>query len=124
MTSFKEVPNAMAELKCEACRIDAPRLTVAEIAELQTQIPQWRVEQRDNIPILTREYIFKNFAEALRFTLRVGERAEAANHHPALLTEWGRVTVEWWTHKINGLHQNDFIMAAKTERLYQVFIEE
>ena len=62
-------------------------------------------------------YPFPDFAQALAFTQKVGELAEEERHHPALLTEWGRVTVAWWTHKIRGLHRNDFIMAAKTDRL-------
>jgi 4a-hydroxytetrahydrobiopterin dehydratase len=66
---------------------------------------------------LERAFKFKDFAEALAFTIKVGEIAEAEGHHPALLTEWGRVTVTWWTHKIRGLHRNDFIMAAKTDHL-------
>ena len=67
---------------------------------------------------LERVFAFKDFAQALAFTNQVGELAEAEGHHPAILTEWGRVTVTWWTHKINGLHRNDFIMAAKTEAVY------
>jgi 4a-hydroxytetrahydrobiopterin dehydratase len=65
-----------------------------------------------------RAFKFKNFTEALAFTDQVGEIAEEEGHHPALFTEWGKVTVRWWTHKIGGLHENDFIMAAKTDRLY------
>ncbi len=68
---------------------------------------------------ITRTYKFKNFAEALAFTNRVGALAEQENHHPALLTEWGKTTVAWWTHEINGLHRNDFVMAAKCDALYQ-----
>jgi 4a-hydroxytetrahydrobiopterin dehydratase len=60
-------------------------------------------------------YKFENFKEALVFTNHIGELAEAQQHHPEILTEWGKVTISWWTHKINGLHRNDFIMAAKTE---------
>ncbi len=111
----------MAELtteKCVACRPDAPRVTEAEIAELMPQIPQWRIVERDGIPRLERVFTFPDFRSALEFTNRVGELAEEEGHHPALLTEWGRVTVSWWTHKIRGLHRNDFIMAAKTDRLY------
>jgi 4a-hydroxytetrahydrobiopterin dehydratase len=74
--------------------------------------------ERDGVKRLERTFGFRNFAEALAFTDKVGERAEVEGHHPALLTEWGRVTVTWWTHKIGGLHQNDFIMAAKTDELY------
>ncbi len=63
---------------------------------------------------------FKNFVQSLEFTNQVGALAEAEGHHPALLTEWGRVTVTWWTHKIKGLHRNDFIMAAKTDQLFRI----
>ncbi len=66
---------------------------------------------------LQRVYRFENFADALAFTARVGELAESERHHPALLTEWGRVRVTWFTKKIKGLHRNDFVMAAKTDRL-------
>jgi 4a-hydroxytetrahydrobiopterin dehydratase len=73
--------------------------------------------ERDGVRRLERVFTFANFADALAFTNRVGALAEAAGHHPALLTEWGRVTVAWWTHKIGGLHRNDFIMARKTDAL-------
>ncbi len=109
----------LAQMKCEACRRDAPTVTDEEIAEFQPQVPQWEIAEKDGIKRLERSYEFEDFAQALSFTNRVGELAEAEGHHPALLTEWGRVTVEWWTHKIKGLHRNDFIMAAKTDRLYQ-----
>jgi 4a-hydroxytetrahydrobiopterin dehydratase len=66
---------------------------------------------------LSRSFTFRNFAEALAFTNRVGALAEAEGHHPALFTEWGKVTVQWWTHKLKGLHRNDLIMAAKTDAL-------
>ncbi|MFN3649555.1 MAG: 4a-hydroxytetrahydrobiopterin dehydratase [Armatimonadota bacterium] len=111
----------MAELtseKCTACRADAPRVTEAEIAELKPQIPEWELLEKDGIPRLERQFKFKNFAEALAFTNRVGEFAEDEGHHPAILTEWGRVTVSWWTHKIRGLHRNDFISAAKTDQIF------
>src|SRR6185503_14748195 len=99
------------------CRKGEPTVTSAEIAELHPQIPQWQIVMVDEIQRLERVYKFDNFVSALAFTNRVGELAEAENHHPALLTEWGRVTVTWWTHKIRGLHRNDFIMAAKTDVL-------
>jgi 4a-hydroxytetrahydrobiopterin dehydratase len=107
----------LAEQKCEACRADAPRVTEVEIAVLRPQIPDWELVTRDGIPQLVRAFRFRNFAEALAFTNRVGALAEDEGHHPAILTEWGRVTVSWWTHKIHGLHRNDFIMAAKTDAL-------
>ena len=72
----------------------------------------------DGIKRLRRVFAFDDFAQALEFTKKVGELAEEEGHHPALLTEWGGTTVTWWTHKITGLHRNDFIMAAKTNELY------
>ncbi len=72
----------------------------------------------DGIKRLERAFKFKNFAEALAFTNSVAKTAEEEAHHPAILTERGKVTVTWWTHKIKGPHQNDFIMAAKTDRAY------
>ncbi|MDO3381867.1 4a-hydroxytetrahydrobiopterin dehydratase [Gilvimarinus algae] len=110
----------MSELQkqqCEACNADAPRLSEQEIQTYLQQVPGWQVKDHDGVAILTRQYTFKNFAEALSFTQKVGELAESYQHHPALVTEWGKVTVDWWTHKIKGLHRNDFIMAAKTDGL-------
>jgi len=106
-------------MRCTACRGDEPTLTDAEISWLLPQVPEWQVVQREGIERLERVFRFRNFAQALAFTNRVGEQAEDEGHHPALLTEWGRVTVTWWTHKIGGLHQNDFIMAAKTDELFE-----
>ncbi|MBN1149464.1 MAG: 4a-hydroxytetrahydrobiopterin dehydratase [Anaerolineales bacterium] len=109
----------LSEFKCAPCRGDAPPLSKVEIDGLTPQVTNWELVEVDGIPRLKRVFKFKNFAQALDFTNRVGEIAEAQDHHPALLTEWGKVTVTWWTHKIKGLHQNDFIMAAKTDALYK-----
>ncbi len=87
----------------------------AEIADLRPQVPEWELVELDGIRRLRRVFSFEDFARALQFSIKVGEVAEAEGHHPALLTEWGRTTVTWWTHKIKGLHRNDFIMAAKTD---------
>ena len=89
-----------------------------EISRLLDQVPAWEVDEVDGVKRLRRVFRFKNFAQALEFTNRVGEIAEAEDHHPTLLTEWGRVTVTWWTHAIKGLHKNDFIMASRTDKLY------
>lgn len=108
----------LTKAKCVACRRDAPKLNESEIAHLLPDIPEWEILTKEDIPSLNRAFRFENFAEALAFTQRVGELAESEGHHPAILTEWGRVTVSWWTHKIRGLHRNDFIMAAKTDVVY------
>jgi 4a-hydroxytetrahydrobiopterin dehydratase len=107
----------LAQQHCVACRRDAPQVTEEETAELQPQVPEWELVEVDGIKRLTRSFGFDDFAQALAFTTRVGELAEEEGHHPALLTEWGRTTVTWWTHKIKGLHRNDFVMAAKTDVL-------
>ena len=111
--------SELSEMRCTACRGDEPTLTDAEITELLPQLPEWQVVQREGIKRLERVFRFPNFAQALTFTNRVGEQAEEEGHHPALLTEWGKVTVTWWTHKIGGLHRNDFIMAAKTDEFFE-----
>jgi 4a-hydroxytetrahydrobiopterin dehydratase len=113
------VAEALTEATCVACRRDAPTVTDAEVDELRPQIPDWDLVEVDGIKRLRRVFSFDDFAQALAFTDAVGELAEEQGHHPALLTEWGRTTVSWWTHKIRGLHRNDFIMAAKTDELYQ-----
>ncbi len=94
-------------------------LTDEEIYDFHTQIPTWQIVESEGIPSLRRVFRFKNFAQALTFTNQVGALAEAEDHHPAILTEWGRVTVTFWTHVTNGLHRNDFIAAAKTDLLYE-----
>ena len=110
--------TALQEMKCTACRRGEPTVTEAEIAEFQPQVPEWELKEVDGINRLEREFGFRNFRQALEFTNQVGELAEEEGHHPALLTEWGKVTVTWWTHKIRGLHRNDFIMAARTDELF------
>ena len=110
--------TALTAEKCVACRRDAPTATEAEIAELRPEIPEWELVEIDGVERLRRVFAFDDFAQALDFTNAVGRMAEDEGHHPALLTEWGRVTVSWWTHKIRGLHRNDFVMAAKTDELF------
>jgi len=109
--------STLSTERCVACRRDSPQVTEAEIAELRREIPDWHLVERDGIRRLERVFHVPSFVDALAFTNRVGALAEEEGHHPALLTEWGRVTVTWWTHKIRALHRNDFIMAAKTDAL-------
>lgn len=109
--------NKLVGLKCTACRGDEPPLTDQEIPGLMSQVPKWDLVERDGIKRLERIFKFRDFAQALAFTNAVGGIAEEQGHHPVIELTWGRVTVTWWTHKIKGLHQNDFIMAAKTDAL-------
>lgn len=111
----------LAELKCIPCRGGDPGLADAEIAELMPNIPDWQLVAWDGIPQLQRIFKFKNYTQALEFTNKVAAVAEEQDHHPLIVLEWGRVTVQWWTHVVKGLHKNDFIMAAKTDELANNF---
>ena len=107
----------LSKQSCEACRADAPRISDEDLKLMMPNIPDWSVIVVDGVMQLSREFDFNNFAQALAFTNRVGEIAETEDHHPAILTEWGKVTVTWWSHKIRGLHKNDLIMAARTDEV-------
>ena len=109
--------NKLAEFNCVPCRGDSPTVPANEIANLLLEISNWRLIEVEGIQRLERSFSFKNFTDALTFTNCVGAIAEAEDHHPLILTEWGNVSVQWWTHAIGGLHKNDFIMAAKTDSL-------
>ena len=111
----KGMSDKLSQQTCIPCSGKLPPATPEEIECYQREVPDWQLISPAGIAQIQRAYAFPNFAQALDFTNRVGVIAEIAGHHPALLTEWGKVTVTWWTHAINGLHQNDFIMAAKTD---------
>jgi len=108
----------LAQGVCESCKKGVPQISQDEVNELMPQVPDWQVIQVAGINQLQRVYKFKNFVAALAFTNRVGELAESQAHHPDILTEWGKVTLVWWSHKIKGLHRNDFVMAARSDQLY------
>lgn len=111
----------MSELtgsSCIPCRGGVPTLTDAEIAVLLPEVPEWRAVEREDVKRIEREYRFRDFRRALDFAVAVGELAELEQHHPDLHVAWGRVRVETWTHKIRGLHRNDFILAAKADAIY------
>ena len=110
--------TALNSEKCTACRRDSPPVTNEETTGLLPQIADWRLVDEQDIPKLDRIFKFKNFVDALAFTNVIGDLAEEQGHHPKLITEWGRVQVTWWTHKIRNLHRNDFVMASKTDQIY------
>jgi 4a-hydroxytetrahydrobiopterin dehydratase len=104
----------LASKTCVPCRGDVPPLKGAELEELSRQVPGWEVVDEHH---LRREFRFKNFREALDFVNRVGELAEEQAHHPDIVLGWGRVGVTIFTHKIDGLTESDFILAAKIDKL-------
>ncbi|CAO1613375.1 unnamed protein product [Parajaminaea phylloscopi] len=126
------VASSLAQKSCEPCRKDSPKLSeeeylaklsapVGDVGEQSLRSQGWTIiEAQPGENALSKRYQFRNFRTALAFTNVVGRIAEEQKHHPRLITEWGAVTVDWWTHAIGGLHDNDFVMAAKTEALAKV----
>ncbi|MFO7577485.1 MAG: 4a-hydroxytetrahydrobiopterin dehydratase [Pelovirga sp.] len=111
--------HELSNRQCRPCAAGAAPLGTAEVAGLLATVPGWTLEEDQGVPRLCRCFRFRNFRQALDFSNRVGTIAEEQGHHPQLITEWGQTTVCWWTHKIAGLHQNDFIMAARTSALFE-----
>ena len=110
--------NDLVQIHCSPITENTPRLVERDISQLIIKLSGWETHTKKGELRLEKSFQFKDFRQALTFTNRIAQLANEEDHHPAILTEWGKVTVTWWTHKIKGLHQNDFIMAAKTERAY------
>ena len=110
--------NELAQLHCSPITANTPKLNEGDVNQIKVKLPGWRTYEKDGEPRLEKIFKFENFNQALAFTDQVAQAAIAEDHHPAILTEWGKVAVTWWSHKIKGLHKNDFIMAAKTDQLY------
>jgi len=103
--------------RCSACQPGAPAVTGEERAQLLDRLPGWIVRDEDGVPVLVRVFVCADFAAALRLANAIGAMADAEDHHPRLVVEWGRIEVSWWTHVIRGLHRDDFILAARTDEL-------
>ncbi len=108
--------SELASKSCVPCRGGVPPLKDEELASLQKQLQGWNVIEEHH---LTKTFTFPNFREALQFVNRVGQLAEEQGHHPDVFLAWGRVDVSTWTHKINGLTESDFILAAKIDQVYE-----
>ena len=111
--------NELSQTSCEACRVDAPVLSEQEIKELVLEIPSWIVHEEEGIKRLICSFAFSSYEDSVNFTNKVAKLAEEEDHHPEIVLEWGNVTVSWWSHKIKGLHKNDFICASKTDNLFR-----
>ena len=109
--------ESLEKKTCEACTIDAPKVTDAEKNDFLDQITDWSIINHE-CEQLQKVFDFKDYAAAIEFTIKIAQMADREDHHPQIILEWGKVTVLWWSHKIQGLHKNDFICAAKTDQLY------
>ena len=105
------------EKVCVACLPDAQPASVDEIQDF-IDTSYWRLIEDDGVPHIVRKYEFHNFVQALAFTNMVAEIAEEEGHHPKIITEWGSVSVLWWSHKIKNIHLNDLILAARCDKRY------
>ncbi len=94
--------------------------TFEELRTLRAEVPNWRIVYQASVPHLERSYDFPDFQRALAFAEHISKIAEQEHHYPAVTVEWGKVTVTWWTQTVQWLHRNDFVMAAKTDRAYQL----
>lgn len=107
---------SLAEKRCVPCRGGVPPVTGEELNALKAQVPGWTVVEEHH---LIKSYPFPDFKTALDFVNRIGAVAEEEGHHPDLYLAWGKVDVKIWTHKINGLTESDFILAAKIDRIHK-----
>ena len=107
---------SLAEKHCVPCRGGVPPLQGEALETMKAQVPDWQVADGHH---LTRSFTFPDFKTALAFVNRVGATAEEEGHHPDLFLAWGKVDIKIWTHKIDGLTESDFILAAKIDRFYQ-----
>ena len=110
--------SQLSASNCVPCHGNEPALTSEEVEHLRPELPDWSLIEEEGVKRLERVFRFRNYRDAWAFTDKVAEAANEQDHHPLITLEWGKVTVQWWTHKIKGLHKNDFIMAAKTDVLY------
>jgi len=107
----------LSDLHCEACDINAKCLEPTEVVSLLSHLDGWEVIDESGIQKLKRKFLTKNYTQTMLLVNEVAKLAESANHHPQLIVDYSSLTVVWWSHKIKGLHKNDFIMAAKTSAL-------
>ena len=105
---------------CSACEIGAPLVPHDQQTELLTDLDGWIIDNSD-ISKLTKKFKLNNYEQSIVFTNLIADLAELQDHHPKITLEWGSVSLEWWSHKIGGLHMNDFICAAKSDEIFDTF---
>lgn len=110
--------RSLAEQSCQTCTRDSEPVAAAKAQDYLAQLPGWEIVSVNGVQQLQKVYTVKPYARTLAFAMALGELAERHNHHPAMLLEWGKLRVNWWTHVLGGLHLNDFILAAQTDALF------
>lgn len=114
---------SLAHMPCIPCNADSQPVSFADRSLFLTRLPRWQLVSQNGGHQLQRIVLVKDFQQALGLAVRIGELAEHYQHHPRLCVEWGKVSIAWWTHQLNDLHHNDFVLAAKTELLLADFAQ-
>jgi 4a-hydroxytetrahydrobiopterin dehydratase len=107
----------LRQLTCVPCQGKAIPVDSDQYNVLLPQLPGWQIAERDEVSMLTKTYDFKHYCQCLELVQRIGELAETHDHHPEMTISWGKVQVSWWTHTVQGLHINDFVLAAGTDEI-------
>ena len=108
----------LSDQSCAACEIGAPLVSDHEQETLLKSLNGWSIDHSEFVKLVNK-YRFKSYVEASKFVNMIVDLAEFEDHHPKITLEWGEVQLEWWSHKIKGLHINDFICAAKSDKIFQ-----
>jgi len=114
----------LAQEQCVPCTGDVPKLSDDEITALHMNTPMWEVAEADGTKQIQRTFDFERYPDGLIFASRVGRLAQEQDHHPTITIRFKKVTLEWSTHAIKGLHRNDFVMAAKSDETYLKLLDE
>ena len=113
------ISNRLIDEKCVACRADSLAVSIEELNSLLPLAANWELIEENGIRKLDRIFRFPTFTEAMIFTNKIALLADEEGHQPRIVTEWGRVRLTWWTHKIRNLHRNDFLMAVKSSDIFE-----
>jgi 4a-hydroxytetrahydrobiopterin dehydratase len=109
-----------SSIQCAACQVNAPAVSDYELSDLVRSLPNWSVPVHNDVMKLERKFTFKTFNEALSFANDIGKISDNEGHHPQLVVSWGSVVVRWWSMKIKTLHKQDFLMASKSDSIYEL----
>tara|TARA_B100000700_G_C14242345_1_gene488689 strand:- start:2 stop:349 length:348 start_codon:yes stop_codon:yes gene_type:complete len=111
------------EIICKACQPDAAKVQPSELTQFLIENKSWNLKNETEIEKLEKKYVFSNFVQAKKFVNIVGDLAEKEGHHPSILLEYGSATINWWSHKIEGIHAKDLTLAQKTDQLFREFMK-
>jgi len=109
---------SLSSQSCSACELGASLVSDKDQASLLKDLESWRIDN-SGMKKLVKEFKFRDYQDAVKFLNLIADLAQSEDHHPKITLEWGLVTLEWWSHKIKGLHMNDFICAAKSDEMFK-----